>query len=166
MYTTNNDVLEKRNFDVSGGLLLQYNNLFSFGFAVHHINQPDIGLVGYSKLPVRFTIHASAFFNSKNNKLKYQPIIRYFQQQNFQMLQLNNQFIIHKNYMCGVIVNSSSSGGLNLGYINKWFSINFLYEITYRILTGNNTGTHELACTFNILPKEKRKSGLYTIENF
>ena len=68
--TTNNPVLVKTNYDISGGFLLQYNNLFSFGFTTHHINQPDIGLVGYSKLPIRFTIHASAFLNSKNNNLK------------------------------------------------------------------------------------------------
>jgi type IX secretion system PorP/SprF family membrane protein len=46
----------KRTADFSAGLL-GYSKHYFFGFAAHHITQPDEGLLGPSALPAKFTAH-------------------------------------------------------------------------------------------------------------
>jgi type IX secretion system PorP/SprF family membrane protein len=48
----------KRNFDLSSGLIINYKH-FYFGSSVFHINQPDEGLLMYSRLNARINLFAS-----------------------------------------------------------------------------------------------------------
>jgi len=49
----------KTNLDFSAGLL-GYSKRYFIGFSAHHITQPDEGLQGPSKLPMKITGHAGA----------------------------------------------------------------------------------------------------------
>ena len=64
VYNTNEvpGLSKKSNVDLSVGLL-GYSKRYFFGFAAHHLTQPDEGLIGPSKLPMKITGHAGAIIS-------------------------------------------------------------------------------------------------------
>ena len=86
--------------DFSAGLLA-YSDKFYFGFAAHHLTQPDQSfLVPTSKLPMKFTAHTGAVIplgrkTRFNDPAKISPNILFQQQQDFR--QINISRLYHKD---------------------------------------------------------------------
>ena len=80
----------KRGIDFSAGLLL-YSKYYFGGLALHHLNQPDEGVIGPSKLPMKITIHGGANIfagDIDSQNMIISPTLLYMQQQDFHMLLL------------------------------------------------------------------------------
>jgi type IX secretion system PorP/SprF family membrane protein len=83
-------------FDVSAGFL-GFTKRYFFGFAAHHITQPNesvLGSNGNSPLPRKFTGHAGAMIPLGNiqNEAFISPNILFMKQNNFQQLNLGLYF--------------------------------------------------------------------------
>ena len=157
----------KSNYDISSGLLINYKNLY-LGTSVFHINQPDQGLVGKSKLPYRLSIHSSY-----NLHLSEKTLINFFgryeRQDEFNMFQLNINSLIFKHLIIGIGGFHSYVGQknfyfknftsmVNLGYRHNYFAI----KVAFEIVSSSNTQftsskSFEVMLSFNLRNKEQRK---------
>ena len=63
------NILSKSNLEVNTGVLVQIKEKFSIGYGAFHINTPDIGVQGPSKLGARSVVHASYNFIKDNNSV-------------------------------------------------------------------------------------------------
>ena len=78
-----------------GAGVLGYSKYYFFGAAFHHITQPDEGMLGPSKLPMKITAHGGAIIPLERGNASYiSPNVLFMQQQNF--TQLNFGFIFCK----------------------------------------------------------------------
>lgn len=78
----------KANADFSVGML-GFSKHYFFGFAAHHINRPDEGLLGESRLPTKITAHGGAIIPlEKGNESYISPNILFQAQQKFNQLNL------------------------------------------------------------------------------
>jgi type IX secretion system PorP/SprF family membrane protein len=145
----------KRNIDLSSGLLINYNH-FYFGASVFHINQPDEGLVGLSKLPMRFSLHSSY-----NLHLSEKTILHFFgryeQQQKFYFYQFSATALLCKRLIIGAGFINNTTPTANLGFRHNYFTIQMNYGLTTSLLSNNNAETWELMASFNLRNKENRK---------
>ncbi|MEO6302287.1 MAG: PorP/SprF family type IX secretion system membrane protein [Bacteroidia bacterium] len=147
---------ERRTYlDISSGLLINYNN-FYFGSSVFHINQPDEGLMGVSKLPYRLSLYSSYNLKIKDKTLLH-FFARYERQQKFDYLHLNVNALLFKHLIIGGGYMSTSAIDLNVGYRNNFFVISLEYDVTTSKLSGNTAGSWGLQASFNLRNKEKRK---------
>ena len=64
--------------DFSAGLIGYSKNLY-FGFAAHHLTQPNQGFISESQLPTKLTVHAGGKFPiNKYNEKCYYYISKFF----------------------------------------------------------------------------------------
>jgi type IX secretion system PorP/SprF family membrane protein len=78
--------------DFSAGVL-GFSDVIYGGFAVHHLNEPNESLiVGTSRLPMKYTVHAGAVIpiekKSKHSDAKISPNVLYRRQGEFQQLNM------------------------------------------------------------------------------
>lgn len=146
----------KRNFDVSSGLLINYNH-FYFGASVFHINQPDEGLLGTSKLPARFSIHSS-YNVHVSEKTLFHFFGRYEMQQNFYFYQLATTALLFKHLIIGAGIINGTTPTANLGYKHNYFTVQANYGLTTSLLTTTRAETWEFMASFNLRNKEQRKT--------
>ena len=133
----------KAGIDFSAGLLV-YSNKFYGGLAVHHLTQPDEGLRGVSKLPMRLTMHTGAnlSFNTKNFTLS--PNILFMKQQDSQIL-LPGIGAKYKWAALGLSYRSQDAFIINAGFQNRFLKIAYSYDYTISKLTNKATGgAHEI----------------------
>lgn len=152
------------NYDLSAGLLINFKNTF-FGASVFHMNEPDEGFIGVSKMPYRLNIHASHnHFASENLLLHF--FTQYTQQFSFNYLKIQVNSLLHKHYLISTGISSgylfSGIGGeqviiLGAGYRHNYFAITLNYDRAPSELSGNTAGSWELNASFNLRDKEKRK---------
>ena len=146
---------KKTYYDLSAGLLINYKN-FYFGTSVFHVNQPDEGLLGKSKLPYRLSIHSSYNLHfSEKTLLNF--FARYEQQQNFSYLHFNVSAVIFKHLILNAGYASNDAFNFGFGYRNNFFVLAAGYDVTISKLSGNTAGSWELHASFNLRNKEKRK---------
>lgn len=154
--TTDTIVSTKGNFDFSSGLLVNYKD-FYFGAAVLHINQPDEGFLGVSRLPYRINIHGSY-----NRKISETTLMNFsaqlFQQQNFSMLKLQVNSVFKNHIIVNTGLTSNSVVLLGLGYRHSLFTTSLGYDVSYSKLSGNRAGSWEFTTSFNLRNKENRKT--------
>ncbi len=141
----------KRNIDFSSGLLINYKH-FYFGTSVFHINQPDIGLFGASKLPARLSMFAS-YNLAMGEKSILHFVLRYEKQFRFYYYQLHINALISKHLIVGYGYKTNNCLFGNLGYRNNYFSITGTYE---RYLDFGHDA-YELTASFNLRNKEQSK---------
>ncbi|HWY13138.1 MAG TPA: PorP/SprF family type IX secretion system membrane protein [Bacteroidia bacterium] len=156
LYTTVVTSQTKRNADFSTGLLINCNH-FYFGASAFHITQPDEGLLGVSKLPLRLSIH-SAYNLLIGEKTLLHFFTRYEQQQTFSFLQLGVDAVFFKSLILGCKYFSQDAIGLNVGYRNNYFSLQTGYDVTINKLAGNAAGSWELSASFNLRNKNLRNT--------
>jgi type IX secretion system PorP/SprF family membrane protein len=145
----------KSNFDFSSGLLTNYKN-FYFGTSVFHINQPDEGLLGTSKLPYRLSIHSSYNLHLSEKTL-INFFVNYQKQDKFDYLHLNVNALFFKHLLVGAGFKSSSSAcNFNAGYRNNYFVLSLGYDVSLTKLSGNTAGSWEFMASFNLRNKEQR----------
>jgi len=149
---------KKENFDASAGLLFNYKNLYA-GASLFHINQPDVGLAGASKLPNRLSLNAS-YSIPLNQKTLLNFSTVYTRQQNFSTFQLAANAIFFRHIIAGLGFQANDVVFGNLGYRNNFFSATGGYNVGYSKLSGNQSGSWQLAIAFSLHKKEKGQAPL------
>ena len=168
IYNTNEDIINNASNvsfpDFSAGFLGYTENMF-FGFAAHHLTQPDQGFISVSNLPRKYTAHIGGQFpisRYKNNITTISPNFLYQKQQEFQ--QFNYGVYLNRGPIVGGIwtrnsVKNFDSFILMFGLVQDAFKFGYSYDITVSNLKNSNTlGAHELSFTLFMPCKNKSKS--------
>ncbi len=145
--------------DISGGIL-GFSKRYFFGFAAHHLNQPDEGFLTSSKLPMKITGHAGAMIPlAKGNETYISPNILYQKQQDFQQLNLGVYFVKgaivgglwYRNQDAFIVLLGYQAGNMKCGYS---------YDVTVSKLANATAGSHEISfqLQFECRPKKKKFS--------
>lgn len=149
----------KANADFSAGIL-GYGKRYYFGLAAHHITQPDEGLIGTSKLPVKFTAHAGttvALGGDKGNETFISPNILFQQQQDFR--QLNLGLYLNKGaFVAGLWYRGQDAAIVLIGFQQNGFKIGYSYDVTVSKLSNASYGSHEISFSrqFECKPTKKK----------
>ncbi|MBK6834406.1 MAG: type IX secretion system membrane protein PorP/SprF [Bacteroidetes bacterium] len=150
---------KSQGIDVSAGML-GYSKRYFFGFAAHHINQPEEGFIQKTgvKLPIKFTGHAGAMIPLEKGMETYiSPNILYQRQQDFQQLNLGLYFV--KNQIVGGVWYRNQDAFIVLiGLQTKSFKIGYSYDVTISKLANVSAGSHELSMQlqFQCRPKHRK----------
>lgn len=152
------NVTSRTNVDFSAGLL-GYSRRYFFGFAVHHITEPDEGFLGQSKLPMKYTGHAGAVIpiGGRYGDSGISPNVLYQKQGDFQQLNLGIYF--NKGPLVGgAWYRNQDSFILLLGFQQDLFKFGYSYDVTVSKLTNATAGSHELSfqMQFECKPKKKK----------
>ncbi|MBL7931060.1 MAG: type IX secretion system membrane protein PorP/SprF [Bacteroidia bacterium] len=143
---------DKQNFDASAGLLVNYKKLY-VGVSFFHINQPDDGLTGSYKLPVKYSFNASYnFVAAKYLLINFQTLYQY--QASFNRMQVGLDALFFKHIIVGAGLSVDDKQYLSLGYRHNYFSVGFSYNETpvYKVRA------YEICASFNLRTKENRKA--------
>ena len=172
VYPTQEDIVNNptsRNFpDFSAGLLGYSENLF-FGFAAHHLTQPNQGFISESQLPTKFTAHVGGNFllnKYKNSATTVSPNFLFQQQQDFQ--QFNYGIYVNRGPVVGGLwarnsLKNFDSFIIMLGLIQESFKFGYSYDITVSDLKNSATlGAHEVSFTL-FMPCRSRSKSFNTI---
>ena len=145
----------KRNADFSAGILGHSRHYF-FGVAANHITQPDEGLLGPSKLPLKLTVHAGAIINlEKGSESSISPNILFQQQQNFTQLNLGVYFT-KQYFVAGLWYRNSDAFIVLLGIQTNHLKLGYSYDVTVSKLASNTAGSHEVSFQLRFECKKKR----------
>lgn len=150
------ELLKKSNVDISAGLL-GYSKVYFFGFAAHHLTQPDEGFLGTSKLPMKYTAHAGAVIPIQKDETSISPNILYQRQQDFQQLNLGLYFT--KGPIVGGLWYRNQDAFIALiGFQEGLVKFGYSYDITVSKLSNATAGSHEVsfAMQFQCKPKKKK----------
>lgn len=146
----------KKNADFSAGILGYSKNYF-FGFAAHHVNQPDEGLLGSSKLPAKFTGHVGAIIPlEKGNESYLSPNILFQAQQKFQQLNIG-LYYVKGSFVAGLWYRNADAVIALVGIQNSNFKFGYSYDVTVSKLSGNTAGSHEISLQIQFECKSPRK---------
>ena len=161
IYNTNETfgVGRKSGIDFSAGLLL-YTDRYFGGVAFHHLTQPDEGVIGGSKLPMKMSAHIGANLLvgnvSSKNTIIISPTLLFMQQQDFRML-LPGITTKYKFISLGVSYRSKDAFITTLAFQNKFLRVGYSYDYTTSQLGNENTGgSHEVGLTWFVNFKKKR----------
>jgi type IX secretion system PorP/SprF family membrane protein len=160
VYNTNEQqkLQSKSNVDFSAGIF-GYSKKYFFGFAAHHLTQPDEGLLGQSLLPIKFTGHAGVLLpiGDKGNQTFISPNVLYQQQQNFQQLNLG-LYVIKDAIVGGLWYRNQDSFIVLIGFQQHFYKIGYSYDITVSKLTNATAGSHELSFSMQFECKHAKKT--------
>ena len=154
--------------DFSAGLLGYSKDLF-FGFAAHHLTNPNQGFISESELPTKITAHIGgniALRKYSNNVTTISPNFLYQKQQDFQ--QFNYGVYVNRGPMVGGLwarqsLKNFDSFILMIGLIQDSFKFGYSYDITLSKLGNSNTlGAHELSFAL-FMPCRTRSKSFNTI---
>lgn len=146
---------EKKNFDASAGLLINYKRLY-VGFSAFHLNQPDVGVVGISRLPVKYSTNASYnIVACPHMQVNVQTI--YTRQEHSERFQVGANALLHKHVIIGGGYYFGDVYYANLGYRHNLFTVTLSYDRYDSKLSSAYADGYELCASFNIRNKENRK---------
>jgi type IX secretion system PorP/SprF family membrane protein len=147
----------KKNVDFSAGIL-GYSKFYFFGVAAHHINQPDEGLLGSSKLPAKFTFHGGGLIpiGGRGTDQFLSPGILFQAQQKFQQLNLGLQYV-KGPFVAGLWYRNSDAVIAVVGVQNNNFKFGYSYDVTISKLAGNTAGSHEISLQIQFECKPKKR---------
>lgn len=138
-------------FDVSAGLLA-YSKRILFGFSTYHLTQPDEGIVGTSRLPMRFVVHAAGIIGNAEmggNGFSLIPSVIYMQQQNFSQI-TGLVTAKYRSVSVGAGYRDKDAVIMTVGYTRWNFTLGYSYDMTVSRL-GNTGGAHELHLAYCFL---------------
>lgn len=150
--------------DFSAGVI-GFSEHYFFGFAAHHINQPDESLIkGSSPIPIKLTGHAGAVIPlsgtsskySKDDGLSISPNILFRSQGPSN--QLNMGMYVNKGPLVGgVWYRNSDAFIILLGIQANQVKIGYSYDATISKLSLASGGAHEVSMnyTFKCRPKKR-----------
>lgn len=144
--------------DVSAGVL-GYSKRYFFGFAAHHITQPEEGFITKTnvKLPIKFTGHAGAMIPlEKGNETFISPNILYQRQQDFQQLNLGLYFVKNK-IVGGLWYRNQDAFIVLIGLQTKNFKVGYSYDVTVSKLANVSAGSHEVTMQLQFECKPKKR---------
>jgi type IX secretion system PorP/SprF family membrane protein len=152
---------KKTGVDFSGGIL-GFSKRFYFGFAAHHVNEPNESLVlATSKLPLKLTGHMGAVIplrksRYKKSTTKISPNILYRNQGTFQ--QLNLGVYVNKGPIwTGVWYRNGDAFIVLLGIQTDLIRLGYSYDVTTSQLTLATAGSHEVSFSMNFTCKPPRR---------
>lgn len=136
-YSTNN---RKAYFYFDASIAALYKGL-QVGFAAHQINQPNqsILMMGDSKFPIRYSAQL-AYQLPFINKIKINPFATYNYQNGFKSLNIGVDVALKKYINFFVVNRVNSFVGAGIGFENRFFRLNYSYELTTNHLTNKVTG--------------------------
>lgn len=152
------------NVDFSAGFL-GYSDIFYFGFAAHHLTQPNESLLGNqsdvnARLPMKYTGHAGAMIplDGSYNKSKtfLSPNILFRQQGTFTQLNIG-MYIKSGALTYGVWYRNKDAFIATLGIETDNFRIGYSYDVTLSKLGIASGGSHEVSLGIVFPCKPKRK---------
>ncbi len=151
-------IMTRRAADVSAGIL-GYSKRYFFGFAAHHLTQPDEAFIGNSSpLPMKFTGHAGAVIPlQKNDEVYISPNILYQYQGQFQQLNIGMYFV-KNNVVAGLWYRNQDAVIVLFGYQTHNFKFGYSYDVTVSKLAPVSAGSHEISIQIllNCRPKHKK----------
>jgi type IX secretion system PorP/SprF family membrane protein len=159
--------LSKNNFEINTGFLVQVKEKFSVGCAAFHINTPDVGVVGPSKLGTRSVLHASYNFINEHDQV-INLFGSYTYQYGFDNVTLACSAILKKHYyivLSGKHQTFSDAGTMGFGWRNDFWSAMLAYNVALMRNYGTGSGSYQLACAWNIRGKE-HVHGMSALENW
>jgi type IX secretion system PorP/SprF family membrane protein len=138
---------KKSGIDFSAGVLL-YSKQFYGGVAFHHLNEPDEGFIGTSRLPLKLTAHAGANLDLNTDKFILSPNILLMQQQDFRMFMPGINAKLGK-FVLGFSYRNEDAFIINGGLAFSFFKISYSYDYTVSALTNEASGgSHEIQLVF------------------
>lgn len=144
------------NVDFSVGML-GFSKHYFFGFAAHHINQPNEGLLGESPLPVKLTVHGGAIIPlEKGNESYISPNVLFQSQQTFRQLNLG-LYYVKGPFVAGLWYRNADAVIALVGIQNANFKFGYSYDVTVSKLAGNTAGAHEISVQLQFECKTRRK---------
>ncbi len=152
------------NIDFSAGVL-GFSEMFFFGFAAHHLTQPNESLIiGDSRLPMKLTGHIGAVIPASGkgsmyttNDVKISPNIMFRKQGTF--TQLNMGMYVRKGALVGGIWYRNKDAFIVLvGVQTDVLKIGYSYDVTISKLSLASGGAHEVSLGINFNCKPKRKT--------
>lgn len=150
-------VVTKRAADVSAGIL-GYSKRYFFGFACHHLTQPEEAFISHSPLPRKYTGHAGAVIPlQKGDEVYISPNILYQYQGQFQQLNLGMYFV-KSNVVAGLWYRNQDAVIALFGYQTPNFKFGYSYDVTISKLANVSAGSHELSMQIqlNCRPKHRK----------
>lgn len=148
----------KSGVDFSAGIL-GFSRLYYFGFAAHHLTQPDEGLLGNSKLPRKFTGHAGALIPLKKDVSEgaISPNILFKQQQNFTQINMG-LYVIKGPIVGGLWFRKDDAFIALLGFQAGIVKFGYSYDVTVSKLSTATAGSHEVSfgMQFPCKPKTRK----------
>ncbi len=158
---TSNEVkrdVPARYVDFSAGIL-GFSETYFFGFAVHHLTEPNESVVsGESPLPRKYTFHAGANIplESRGEEASLSPNILFQRQDNFQ--QINFGMYYTKGPIVGGLWYRNSDSFIALiGLQTDNFKMGYSYDVTVSKLTNKTAGSHEVSMTIQFDCKPRRR---------
>jgi type IX secretion system PorP/SprF family membrane protein len=162
------DKLKAGDVDFSTGMVLGYDEKYYFGFAAHHITNPDLSFYqgNISRLATRFTIHGGAIFNLKdaipgkeNDNFSLSPNIVYMQQGEFHQLN-GGMYLNFYPFVTGLWLRHNFENPdaliVLLGFQQPDFKIGYSYDITLSKMGTPAGGAHEVSFVW-YLPCPKKE---------
>lgn len=147
--------------DFSAGLI-GYSERFFFGFAAHHLTQPDQSfLVPSSRLPMKITAHAGASIPLSrktrfNDPAKISPNILFQQQQDFRQINIGMYFQ-KSPFVAGLWYRNKDAFIALVGIQQGLFKFGYSYDVTVSRLTNQTGGAHEISVSMQVDCKPKKK---------
>ena len=144
-------------FDLSAGMVASTKYVYG-GVAVHHINQPDEGIIGKSKLPARYTVHVAGMIGEPGTARRFciSPHVMYMQQQDFSQF-AGGVTAKYDKFILGVAYRHEDAAIVQAAFQNELFRVGYSYDHTISRLTTATGGSHELTTSFNIMYKKEKK---------
>jgi type IX secretion system PorP/SprF family membrane protein len=138
------------NIDLSAGIVA-YTKHIAVGFAAFHLNEPNEGFIGESKLPVRFVTYLSGEINCA--ALMLTPSVLITHQQDFHELFLNVNARVER-FSLGVGLRNHDAMVFSAGYNYSSFSLRYAYDLTISGLAGTTGGAHEVHVGYQFATKK------------
>lgn len=155
-----NYIGQRSYLDISAGMV-GYTKRYFAGFAVHHITQPQEGLVGGdSPLPMKITGHAGAVIPlnaaKDGGETSISPNILYKKQQDFTQILLG--IYLNKGPLVGGFwYRNQDAFIVLLGFQKDMFKFGYSYDLTVSKLTNVTAGSHEASVSLQFACKPKKK---------
>lgn len=148
----------KSNADISASVLLQSKDV-NFGVAVFHLNQPDQGIWGVSKLPYRINLHGSYNF-SLTEELNLSVFALFISQKDFKDLLLSANFNWNNEFFFGLGMRKANALTANIGFQSGSvrFSVGYDYGLNAENTYVYGKNSIELMLSFNLKNKVSENS--------
>lgn len=154
-------------FDATAGTVL-FNKNFNIGFVAHHLNRPNESvIIGESKMPMRFTVHTSAYIplggkSQYTNTTAIMPSVIYTYQNGFQQINIGT-YVKYGSFTAGAWFRNKDAFILTMGVNTDKFKIGYSYDVTVsKLNNGVSGGSHEISLGFT-LPCSPKVASFRTI---
>lgn len=148
--------------DFSAGLL-GFSDKYYFGFAAHHLTQPNEGFIDAADLPLRYTAHFGAVypFGLRNEDMTWSPNVIYQQQAGNQELNFG-LYVTKGPVVVGAWTRLDDSYIFLLGLQQDNFKVGYSYDVTNSLLSDRTNGSHEISFSY-LFPCRPKKVKFETI---